>query len=138
MRNVEIKAKVRSLVDIVNKAKQLSNSDGQLIKQHDIFFNVPQGRLKLRNYEDKTADLIFYDRPDGDGPKLSEYEICKFPDGSQITSLLSRALGVKGNVVLSDDQTVEQGQVIAEKLMTDLGVENSDLIKGAYMDLLLK
>ncbi|KAJ9583940.1 hypothetical protein L9F63_021714 [Diploptera punctata] len=168
MRNVEIKAKIRNLQGIVSKAKQLSKSDGEFIKQDDIFFKVPQGRLKLRTYENKAADLIFYNRPDGDGPKLSEYQICKFEEGSQISSLLSQALGVKGQVkkdrllflvgqtrvhidhvedlgdymelevVLSEDQTLEQGQEIAEKLMAELGVEKSDLISGAYMDLLLK
>lgn len=41
-------------------------------------------------------------------------------------------------VVLSKDQTVSEGQVIAESLMSDLGVEKEDLISGAYVDFLLK
>lgn len=49
-------------------------------------------------FQDRTAELIFYDRPEGDGPKLSKYEKCTFPDGSQITSVLTRALGVKGRI----------------------------------------
>jgi adenylate cyclase class IV len=49
-------------------------------------------------FQDKTAELIFYERPDGDGPKLSKYEKCTLPDGSQAASVLSRALGVKGRV----------------------------------------
>ncbi|GFG29099.1 hypothetical protein Cfor_00189 [Coptotermes formosanus] len=167
-RNVEIKAKVRNLGDIVSKAKKLSNSEGTWIEQDDVFFTVPQGRLKLRTFQDKTAELIFYDRPDCDGPKLSKYEKCTLPDGSQIASVLSHALGVKGRVkknrqlfmvgqtrvhidnvedlgnfmelevVLSEDQTLDEGQVIAETLMADLGVEKEDLISGAYMDLLQK
>jgi adenylate cyclase class IV len=52
----------------------------------------------LYAFQDKTAELIFYDRPEGDGPKLSKYEKCTFPDGSQITSILTHALGVKGRV----------------------------------------
>ena len=51
LRNVEIKAKIRNLEDIVSKAKQLSKSESEVIKQDDIFFKVPQGRLKLRTYE---------------------------------------------------------------------------------------
>jgi len=39
---------------------------------------------------------------------------------------------------LSEDQTVDEGQMIAETLMADLGVEKEDLIAGAYMDLLLQ
>jgi adenylate cyclase class IV len=53
LRNVEIKAKVGNLGDIVSKAKKLSNSEGTWIKQDDVFFRIPQerGRLKLRTYE---------------------------------------------------------------------------------------
>jgi adenylate cyclase class IV len=51
LRNVEIKAKIRNLGDIVSKAKRLSNSEGTWIKQDDVFFSVPQGRLKLRTFE---------------------------------------------------------------------------------------
>jgi len=39
---------------------------------------------------------------------------------------------------LSEDQTVDEGQVIAETLMADLGVEKEDLLAGAYVDLLLQ
>jgi O-phosphoseryl-tRNA(Cys) synthetase len=41
-------------------------------------------------------------------------------------------------VVLSEDQTLDQGKLIAESLMADLGVRKEDLISGTYMDLLLK
>ena len=51
LRNVEIKAKIRNLDDIVSKAKKLSNSEGMWIEQDDVFFTVPQGRLKLRKYQ---------------------------------------------------------------------------------------
>lgn len=33
---------------------------------------------------------------------------------------------------------MSEGQVIAESLMSDLGVEMEDLISGAYVDFLLK
>lgn len=51
LRNVEIKAKVRNLDDIVSKAKKLSSSEGMWIEQDDVFFTVPQGRLKLRTFQ---------------------------------------------------------------------------------------
>ncbi|KDR14706.1 uncharacterized protein LOC110834301 [Zootermopsis nevadensis] len=170
LRNVEIKAKVRDLGDTVSKAKKLSNSEGTWIKQDDIFFRIPQGRgrLKLRTFEDRSAELIFYDRPDSDGPKLSKYDKCSVPNGSQMSSVLSFALGVEGSVkkkrqlfmvgqtrvhidyveklgnfmelevVLSEDQTLDEGKLIAQSLMADLGVRKEDLVSGTYMDLLLK
>lgn len=36
------------------------------------------------------------------------------------------------------DQTVEEGQKVAEELMEKLGVTQESLVTGAYMDLLLK
>lgn len=60
MRNVEIKAKVRNLTAIIEKAKKLSDINCEVIKQHDTFFKVPQGRLKLRKYEVRKQILIKY------------------------------------------------------------------------------
>ena len=39
-------------------------------------------------------------------------------------------------VVLEDNQSVEDGQLIADDLMKKLGIEKTKLIKCAYMDLL--
>ena len=39
-------------------------------------------------------------------------------------------------VVLEDNQSVEDGQLIADDLMEKLGIDKTKLIKCAYMDLL--
>jgi predicted adenylyl cyclase CyaB len=39
-------------------------------------------------------------------------------------------------VMLGPGQSEQEGQAIAQELMAQLGVEESDLIEGAYMDLL--
>jgi adenylate cyclase class IV len=41
-------------------------------------------------------------------------------------------------VVMQDGQSDAEGQEIAEGLMASLGVERSDLLDGAYMDMLEK
>lgn len=51
MRNVEIKANVRNFNNLLEKAKEVSGKDGEIIKQTDVFFHVKQGRLKLRQFE---------------------------------------------------------------------------------------
>lgn len=51
MRNVEIKAKVHSVSDFLERAAKLSGSEGQIIEQEDTFYKVPQGRLKLRKFK---------------------------------------------------------------------------------------
>lgn len=40
-------------------------------------------------------------------------------------------------VVLTEEQTVEDGERVARQLMKELGIEEEDLISGAYLDLLL-
>ena len=42
-----------------------------IYRQQDFFYDVPRGRLKLRQFDDDTpAELIFYQRDDRDGPKV--------------------------------------------------------------------
>lgn len=41
-------------------------------------------------------------------------------------------------VCLRDEQTLEEGQKIAEDLMEQLGIEEAHLVKGAYMDAILE
>ncbi|XP_049938099.1 uncharacterized protein LOC126412513 isoform X2 [Schistocerca serialis cubense] len=168
MRNVEIKAKVRNLAELISRAEQLSNSKGEVIKQEDTFYNVPRGRLKLRKFEDGTSQLICYERADTEGPKVCEYTRVDFPPGSNPGPVLAQALGIKGTVkktrrlylvgntrihidevfglgkfmelevVLTEDQRIEEGQAVAEDIRRKLGVEETDLLSGAYMDMLLR
>uniref|UniRef100_A0A8D0FYD3 CYTH domain-containing protein n=1 Tax=Sphenodon punctatus TaxID=8508 RepID=A0A8D0FYD3_SPHPU len=78
--NVEIKARVRDRARLVCSAEQLSGSLGRTIAQTDTFFPVPHGRLKLRDFQDGRGQLIFYERPDSKGPKLSSYSISSTDD----------------------------------------------------------
>ncbi|XP_022900927.2 uncharacterized protein [Onthophagus taurus] len=168
LRNVEIKAKLRDLKGLKEKIKKLTDSDGVLIHQHDTFFKVSQGRLKLRQFQNGDAEIISYNRPDDEGPKLSSFEKCDIKaenvDGLKI--VLSHALGVFGvvkktrelylvgqtrihldsvdelgnfvelEVVLKPEQSLEEGNLICNDLMGKLGIEDGDLLKGAYRDLL--
>ncbi|XP_054480915.1 uncharacterized protein LOC129112726 [Anoplopoma fimbria] len=166
--NVEIKATVSDPTLFAKMAAELSQSEGSIIRQHDTFFNCSTGRLKLRDLMNKSGQLIFYERPDTDGPKLSRYSISPTSDPPSLRAVLSDALGVKGEVrkerrlfligqtrvhldnveglgnfmelevVMRPEQTVEDGQKVAEDLMEKLCVSKESLVTGAYMDLLLK
>lgn len=46
--NVEIKAKIHDYDKIIAEVQALCLSHGEIIQQEDTFFNVPNGRLKLR------------------------------------------------------------------------------------------
>ena len=39
---------------------------------------------------------------------------------------------------MKENQPIEEGEKIAEDLMSKLGIKNDDLITCAYMDLILK
>lgn len=67
-------------------------------RQTDIYFNVPRGRLKLRCGDIENA-LIYYDRPDGPGPKRSDVHLCPCPPESGMEALLTELLGVRVRVV---------------------------------------
>ena len=138
----------------------------QLIHQDDTFFDVPHGRLKLRVFGDGSGELIHYHRPDADGPKRSDYVLAPVPEPESLRETLTRACGQLGRVrkerilvlvgptrihldrvdglgdflelevTLHDGQTEADGTVIAHGLMAQLGIQPSQLLSGAYLDLL--
>jgi predicted adenylyl cyclase CyaB len=166
--NIEIKARVRDFPELKRRAEALSDSPLEVILQEDTFFVTPKGRLKLRVLALDRAQLVYYERPDQDGPKRSDYFIFNTNDPENLKTALSLALGIRGvvkktrylymigqtrvhlddveglgqfielEVVLRDDQSDAAGQAIAKNLMKKLGIEPTDLIEGAYMDLLEK
>lgn len=164
--NIEIKARVRNFDEIKIRAAALSDTPMEVIPQEDIFFNTSQGRLKLRVLPGEKGQLIYYTRPNQEGPKRSDYHIAHTADPASLKRVLELAYGIRGivrktrylylvgqtrihvddvdglgqfmelEVVMQEGQTDSEGQAIAEGLMTSLGVAKSDLLEGAYMDLL--
>ncbi len=51
---------------------------------------------------------------------------------------LEPTIFIELEVVLRDDQTPEQGQLIAKDLCEKIGIQENNHIKGAYIDLLLE
>ncbi len=92
--NIEIKAKCFHPEKV--EAFLLSNGASfvGLDHQKDTYFNVPSGRLKLRQGNIENT-LIFYNRPDQEGPKQSDFSLSKMNDGASTEQLLEKALGVK-------------------------------------------
>jgi adenylate cyclase class IV len=105
-RNIEIKARVVDIPAFQTKASQISSCEPAIIEQEDIFFNAPNGRLKLRIFGVNTelkdskekSQLIFYARSDTSGPKCSSYSIYRSDDPAMLKETLSLAYGIKGIV----------------------------------------
>jgi adenylate cyclase class IV len=97
-RNIEIKARIPSVEALLPRARQLAHGAVQHLQQDDSFFGVPQGRLKLRQFADGTAELIHYHRPDTAGARASDYVRVPVPDPAALREALTRACGLRGRV----------------------------------------
>lgn len=165
-RNVEIKARVADMVSLSNRARLISTDGPFEIYQEDTFFHCEAGRLKLRKFADDRGELIFYRRADQSGPKESFYLRSETADPDTLTRSLKLAYGVCGRVtksrvlylvgrtrvhldkvqglgeflelevVLQDGESVQGGEAEALDLMKRLGVEQTQFVEGAYIDLL--
>ena len=91
--NIEIKAKS----DQQNKIREILKSRDADFKgidhQIDTYFNVNNGRLKLR--EGKIENyLIYYQRENKEGPKQSDITLFKSAPDSSLKEILIKALGI--------------------------------------------
>jgi len=73
--NLEIKIKIRSHNDYIEKLKSIGAEYCGILNQKDIYFKVPSGILKLR-IENEKYTLIRYNR-DEKGKRWSNYELLK-------------------------------------------------------------
>jgi predicted adenylyl cyclase CyaB len=98
-RNIEIKARAQHFDQLSERAAELSPEAPLIFRQQDFFYDVPRGRLKLRQFDDGTpAELIFYQRDDRDGPKASYYTRSPVTNPEAMHSLLATALTTRGIV----------------------------------------
>ncbi|CAL7948294.1 unnamed protein product [Xylocopa violacea] len=100
MRNIEIKANIDSPEHKISKIKQLTDDECTIIEQHDTFFKVPEGRLKLRKFKDGSGELLYYMRTDTMGPKLCNYEkaVLDSQACASIAKILTASNGCIGTV----------------------------------------
>ncbi len=165
-RNVEIKAKLPDRAAVEVLLVTLAGDGPVLLTQEDVFFASRSGRLKLRTINNVRSELIYYERDDSPEPKPSNYLVVPVGDAVAMRAVLAhvadeigvvrkvRTLYLIGptrvhldeveglgsflelEVVLSADQSVEEGRDIAEDIMAMLGIDPSWLVRGAYLDLL--
>ena len=165
-RNVEIKARIGRVEEVLPLAVRLAGAEPAEIVQDDTFFACAAGRLKLRAFPHGPGELIFYQRPDQEGPKTSFYLRTATPDPDGLRQTLTLAYGQAGRVrkrrllllagrtrihldrvaglgdflelevVLEEDESVATGEAIARDLLSRLGIGPDQLVATAYVDLL--
>lgn len=167
-RNIEIKARISSVEALLPIVAQLADRGPVQLEQDDTFFTCPNGRLKLRVEPLHAAELIFYRRDDRRGPKESSYLRSPVAMPELIRESLIAAYGEAGRVrkhrtlfhrgrtrihldrvaglgdflelevVLADDEPSDLGVHEAQALLAQLGIDPSQLVAGAYVDLLAR
>jgi predicted adenylyl cyclase CyaB len=94
-KNLEFKAKCDSLAVLRRRAVALKAEYCRTMHQIDTYFNVPKGRLKLREVDDDTtAQLVYYERPDAAESRYSNYQLCDIPQPTVFKGMMSETLGV--------------------------------------------
>lgn len=164
--NVEIKARC---IDTTFTRNYLLSSGADFKGtdiQTDTYFNVPNGRLKLREGNIEN-NLIYYERTNQAGPKSSHFQLVKVEDAEGLKKVLTKSNGIKivvkksreiyyiNNVKFHIDEVpglgsfieIEAGNIQADLSQAQLkeqcdfyleefGVKNEDLIEVSYSDML--
>ncbi len=165
---IEIKARCTQHEFIRNKLLELKADFKGMDHQIDTYFNVPNGRLKLREGNIEN-NLIHYHRKNQKGPKHSIVSLYQNKPGSILKKILSDSLGILtvvdkkreiffiGNVKFHIDivkglgsfveiEAIDRdGNIGIQKLdeqckyyMELLSIEEENLIDCSYSDLLIE
>jgi adenylate cyclase, class 2 len=149
---------------LLSNAADFKGTDNQT----DTYFNVPNGRLKLREGNIEN-NLIYYERTNQAGPKSSHFHLVKVEDAEGLKAILIKSNGIKvvvkkkreiyyiNNVKFHIDEVpglgsfveIEAGNIQAdlsqEQLkgqcnfyLKEFGVKDEDLIEVSYSDMLLE
>lgn len=97
-RNLEFKVKVTSHSDILNILKKISATYISSLHQKDTYFFTKNGRLKIRENDKSSYELISYMRIEEDYLRWSEYETFFIEDLDRLKNILIKTLGVKSVV----------------------------------------
>jgi len=165
--NVEIKARCSDPSPIRDYLQANGAECRGLDEQTDTYFNVLQGRLKLREGNIEN-NLIYYERTDQAGPKDSYFQLVKVENSDDLKNALTRAVGVKvivnkkreiyyiRNVKFHIDEVpglgnfieIEAGNMLADLSQKELqeqcdqyikafGIKPEDLVQVSYSDMML-
>jgi adenylate cyclase, class 2 len=165
--NIEIKARTDN-ASFVREYLQKAGADFKgTDNQSDTYFNVSNGRLKLREGNIEN-NLIYYERTNQAGPKSSHFNLVKIPDAEGLKNVLEKSIGIRvvvkkkreiwyiENAKFHIDEVeglgafieIEAGNILAdlskEQLqqqcnyyMAELGIKEEDLLSVSYSDMIL-
>lgn len=166
MRNIELKARLRSPETVATLCNAIDATPAGDLKQRDTYFNCTNGLMKLREIEPGDDYLVHYLRPNVADTKACDYSMAPV-DALTLKPLLSDALGVRAvvekvrtlwfweNVRIHIDSVKDLGDfiefeaVLSEEfdeadgfnklgfLRKTFGIENDDLCDVSYAEMML-
>ncbi len=177
--NLEFKAQCQSLESFYPRLADLNATHRETVRQIDTYFYVMEAngssisetckpRLKLREVDEMTeAWLIYYERPNREVSRYSQYQLCEIANPVTLKALLTAALGIKTIVKKQRElwmfnhtrihldtvadlgqfvelETVFQGQTETETVnehqhvKTILRLETADPVAVSYSDLIVQ
>ncbi len=97
MENIELKVKVNDFRKIKKLLKLFGAKYEGVLKQKDVYFRCPKGRLKIREINNRYYELIYYQRPNKTGRKTSNYTIWRLSKArkKQIENIFVILFGIK-------------------------------------------
>lgn len=147
MRNIELKARLADPAAARATAEKLATKRLGTQHQIDTYFDSRHGRLKLRQIDGLRAELIWYERPNVEGPKPSDYRLVPVSNPVTLKNALAAALGVLQiiekqreiflfhNVRIHLDQVVSLGEFIEFEAV--IGQEADEAVSHARLDELI-
>lgn len=138
---IEVKAKSPNQ-DVIREILKSKNADFKGVDhQIDTYFNVPFGRLKLREGNIENY-LIYYAREDKKGPKQSNVVLYKSTPNSPLKEILTKSLGILAVVdKLREIYFIDNVKFhidTVEDLGTFVEIEAIDTVPGIGRDRLLE
>jgi predicted adenylyl cyclase CyaB len=145
---------------------RIASEGPEVIQQTDTYFDCRTGRLKLRQFADGSAELIAYQRPDAVEPKTSNYHLIDCPTPQRMIEGLTSVLGLRNvvkkrrvlflvgqtrihldqveglgcflelEVVLQDSDSESHGRAVANEILAQLKIDETQMISGSYIDLM--
>ncbi len=99
MQNLELKARYSDIAKAQRLALEIGARRQWRRTQHDTYFKVGRGKLKLRQ-DGESVELIAYHRPEEMNAKISDYHIYKTSNAADLKKALS--------IVLQEDVVVSK------------------------------
>jgi predicted adenylyl cyclase CyaB len=166
VQNIELKARLKDPDRARRIAVEIATKRLEPQHQIDTYFHCRSGRLKLRQIDGLYAQLIWYERPDREGPRASDYRLVPVANPETLKAALAGALGIRSVVekrreiflwhnvrihldevaglgdflefeaVLGPDADPCTGHAQVDELASRFGIEPPDLLSGSYGEML--